>query len=82
MFYCSVDEMRRYCAEVSGPKLANCLENGLTPVRRQGMISLRTKGHQGDIKVEEMLLPSRSRRFISSKLHFAAAFSLQFLIRT
>ena len=28
----SVEEMRRYCQEVPGPKLANMLEFGLTPV--------------------------------------------------
>jgi len=29
-----VQEMRRYCAEVPGPKLANMLEGGLTPILR------------------------------------------------
>lgn len=28
----SVDEMRRYCAEVDGPKMANLIENGKTPL--------------------------------------------------
>ncbi|KAJ0412471.1 hypothetical protein ATCC90586_005491 [Pythium insidiosum] len=28
----SLDEMARYCREVPGPKMANMLENGLTPV--------------------------------------------------
>jgi hypothetical protein len=39
----SVEEMRRYCAEVPGPKLANMLEHGKTPVlppqvRRSGTL--------------------------------------------
>ena len=28
----SEEEMVRYCKEVSGPKLANMLESGLTPI--------------------------------------------------
>lgn len=28
----SESEMRRYCKEVDGPKLANMLEGGLTPI--------------------------------------------------
>ena len=28
----SEEEMRRYCKEVDGPKLANMLEGGLTPI--------------------------------------------------
>ena len=28
----SVNEMKRYCKEVDGPKLANMLEGGLSPI--------------------------------------------------
>ena len=28
----TIEEMERYCSEVPGPKLANCLEEGLTPI--------------------------------------------------
>jgi 2-methylisocitrate lyase-like PEP mutase family enzyme len=32
----SVEEMRRYCAEVDGPKMANMIEHGKTPVLSPG----------------------------------------------
>ena len=41
----SESEMRRYCTEVDGPKLANMLEGGLTPILSSSQ--LREIGYTG-----------------------------------